>query len=1007
MLSGNLTYEIYGWYSHKEQDPLTTEALKKNERTIDTTLKSYNWQVDDTADVIKSITGMACYGVIEKADFILSKNSFTDKIDVVVGNTGTEALSAYLASSRAKSLKAKSLIKAGEFKEYKERIEEQLEALQLSSKVAGAALDNGTKLRQAMHEKGFAPVDGGLMWRVQPVNVPTTDVDPGSQKVSDYAVLVIPAELTEKVLTINVIQKSIDSITDELACQRQQLFTDWYKYMIANYHIDIEKTPEADRINSLLSNGIHLVRDLENKLLSKKEELKNENAEFNTDLINGTAYELKSDKGPRFWQPNEPVILLAGPEMQPGARNRAPDKLLCMVAKNLNLSSNLLIADIEKLSVVTNDLSQLSNVPNANWNPVLLQWEVLLEDHVNRAGPYTHTISTEFITANFNTLKTGDYDLSYKNKTLADNTIKLYSGSNIFSDHAKINLLSTIVTYLLTLKASDLEIALCIPADNLNRYSEKYDKEIYDIHLKRIDELKSEWKNKIAPPKLVEFCSALHSTYQDLVRATTIIPLSSFEDNLATLNFLAPKDKAIPHFVSQSLSGFNAALLQLHQTKQLPIRDPLAFLGQKITEEVNACLTGEMRFSPLAYNDFNPIKTGTLRLNRLSVVDNFGQVVEVPLGSETKVVFSKSFDSNENRAFFPPRIIQPARVNLEWLSAANGLDNMEKPAATDPVCGWFIPNNLDQSLMVYDSDGKTLGSIQSVVTTELNFLSSWLAAPGSSTLIDSGKSVTEVEVPNAHLRRIVNKLIGTNEPDFTKFLEVLDETLDEIDPENFAQYMDLAMLMGRPIAVVRASVSLEVKGTPAVNQGWEYFALDLGRDTRETNGWEHVQFPMMIGEPGILNDGVLGFWNDGVFDPNDPAKVNEQAVFQSVMPDSANILSLSVVDPPTRLTMLLDPRGQVHVTSGVLPAKSIAIPAELYKPALKKMSITFFTRPLLTPKDTVTLSLPDEAGYVWSWITEGSGQEMQIVPMETKENYAKEIEVREGWLKLTVTDVPN
>ncbi len=36
---------------------------------------------------------------------------------------------------------------------------------------------------------------------------------------------------------------------------------------------------------------------------------------------------------------------------------------------------------------------------------------------------------------------------------------------------------------------------------------------------------------------------------------------------------------------------------------------------------------------------------------------------------------------------------------------------MNDHPATTPICGWVLANHLDNSLMIYDSRGKALGSL--------------------------------------------------------------------------------------------------------------------------------------------------------------------------------------------------------------------------------------------------------------------------------------------------------
>jgi len=81
----------------------------------------------------------------------------------------------------------------------------------------------------------------------------------------------------------------------------------------------------------------------------------------------------------------------------------------------------------------------------------------------------------------------------------------------------------------------------------------------------------------------------------------------------------------------------------------------------------------------------------------------------------------------------------------------------------------------------------------------------------------------------------------------------------------------------------------------------------------------------------------------------------------------------SVNSPPQYLSMLIDPRGVVHVTSGVQPSKAISIPPDQYAPALQAIEITFLTAPILTQAGMIQLPLPAEAGYQWSWLQNHSG----------------------------------
>ena len=74
---------------------------------------------------------------------------------------------------------------------------------------------------------------------------------------------------------------------------------------------------------------------------------------------------------------------------------------------------------------------------------------------------------------------------------------------------------------------------------------------------------------------------------------------------------------------------------------------------------------------------------------------------------------------NAGKAYLPPRVLAPARVDAHWLSAAHNqavpgvttdFVEVNDHPATSPVCGWIVPNHLDVSLAFYDADGSPVGS---------------------------------------------------------------------------------------------------------------------------------------------------------------------------------------------------------------------------------------------------------------------------------------------------------
>jgi len=109
---------------------------------------------------------------------------------------------------------------------------------------------------------------------------------------------------------------------------------------------------------------------------------------------------------------------------------------------------------------------------------------------------------------------------------------------------------------------------------------------------------------------------------------------------------------------------------------------------------------------------------------------------------------------------------------------------------------------------------------------------------------------------------MVNYICDRGQDFVRQFISAIDNALENIEPENFAQHQDLALLMGRPIALVRASLDIELQGLPAAHQGWNVFRQDLAREGRDDDGFTRVLFPLRIGEYKQFNDGLVGYWKE-------------------------------------------------------------------------------------------------------------------------------------------------
>ena len=620
-------------------------------------------------------------------------------------------------------------------------------------------------------------------------------------------------------------------------------------------------------------------------------------------------YKLEKGAAPRYWQANEPVIMMSGPACEPSQRHgfdgkdQEDNKLKCYISELDSIPNESTI----KVLVDNQDLKSFYNEhfdkylkwTAQPWNPIMLDWEVEI-------FPLQKNDENDII--NHFTLQDHHPDLTL---TSANNHFEesgvIFSGNTLLSPHAKIKVLDAINNYLENPNHKKSAVA-----DSINAQKEQIEK---------------------------------------------------------------------GHFLSQAFSGFNAAMLMHKQTMQLPIDDPLAFedysdFSQKIKELVG----DENKWAPMPENPFSPIRAGKIKVLNLRLIDSFGRHVDAPV--EKNTIHSHAFPTAEDMAVMLPRITQPTRLNLRWISANRDELEMNSHPESSPICGWILPNNLDNSMMIYDQSGDLLGLIDQKGI--------WKEGPGNQNKISIN------HIPNKHLRQVVLSL----EKDSADFLKIANKTLEKIDPESFAQHLDLALLMGRPIAIVRASLNLELKGRTAVNQSWDLFTKDIEDETYDTEGFEKVRFPIRLGEPGQFNDGVIGFWKDeetkGPFHATISVKdMNTKEDFENeedrdfdeepdriensdTSKDTETIhyykngkpnIAVSIADAPQTFTMLIDPRAKVHVVSGIQPTKVINLPPDQYMDALRRIDIFFMASPILCPKGRIALPLPIEPGFEWSWIS--------------------------------------
>ncbi len=241
----------------------------------------------------------------------------------------------------------------------------------------------------------------------------------------------------------------------------------------------------------------------------------------------------------------------------------------------------------------------------------------------------------------------------------------------------------------------------------------------------------------------------------------------------------------------------------------------------------------------------------------------------------------------------------------------------------------------------------------------------------------------------------------------------------------------MAVLAGRPLAIVRAELALKLRGLPACQQDWQRTFASPDYDHpevahavgTENGGVFDFQWPVRVGSATLSEDGVIGYFSD---DPADPSKTF--AVFNSVLPhtgpptpyirkigEPGSYPEIKFTDDTvpapsdaqkqsTRLTILADPSCALHAFTGILPVLSLEIPDEFVTPALRRISYLFRSGPLLGPVGEVQMPLPHGLRGAFSWFDNTVKAAPIVSAVENATLPAAPQIAREGWVAFQPDD---
>ena len=477
-------------------------------------------------------------------------------------------------------------------------------------------------------------------------------------------------------------------------------------------------------------------------------------------------------------------------------------------------------------------------------------------------------------------------------------------------------------------------------------------------------------------------------------------------------------------FQSASLVGLNQMMTMLDPRPNVsPSLEQKTYDGQTLADLVgNAAdyvpYPGPPQPAPGAPSGFQSWRAGQFVINRLWLVDRFGQNYQIVKSAQKADTFfvAPSFEPpsylvpqlNAQFVQLVPRLLQPARLDFDFVSASDSSKILGVETAVNPICAWLLHNLLDESIVAYSPAGDALGAVWIVTDEQNQEIVNWTPAPGSSyaTVADLVNSTDLAE-----LGQMLTALQSAGPDAFRSLSLTLDEASWTIAGGQTTSDAGLALLAGQPVAIARVRLQFVLEGDVVTDPSWPY---TFAPTTNPMTGW---QFNIRLGEPGQTSDGLIGYYGadyNTFYAAAVPENVPDTSYVTPIGTGSALALPFDG-ETSAVLTLLMDPRSVVHATTGILPVVDVAIPQTFIDAALGRMQVTFRIGPLLAESvhqqtaSSVAMPRPSLKKGTWTWQQyDGSAWSTFSISQAAADARFSNVPpvLREGLLKLSGAEAP-
>ncbi|MEW1551705.1 hypothetical protein [Streptomyces tsukubensis] len=995
--SETLSYYVIGWYSDPAHDILAPAGADTAAYTA--LLDKLGWTLPTGASTTP--TGRSIY---HTAAFHVDWNRTgpaptpdplqairdSGELNVGVGNTATDAFTALITENLTDPAQAR-LLQAFQY-----------ELLPKLNEANGDAL-----LDQAIRDTWYGPKPGGYTWTI----VENTSTGGTGTTLTS-------AEQTW-LTQLNKDQAALDEALATLNSLQQQLHTLWFKRGHLSAPVNIWPAPPPD-IASLTAFRTHLGNELDpahdgstakrlldqfatvRNLLAKvprpapgvadpQQALQQGITAFATNKKLDTGKTLKAVNAPRYWQGNNPVVVLSGVEPPPattptGSLTVRPYDAL--ITEFTPPYSDPFAA--EEVGDLLACIGSLSALPTGAVHPLLQEFWLL--DPGNAAATCAFLGRYETDPAELTNLMTA-HDPAHYTGTLPALSLTAWQQpwTPLFLEWSG--------TY------THIPLSTNIATDSTGTGA-NWAFDGTDYHLTAPPPAAPEQRTLQGISPLSPHPSSLFRT-----RLDAFVRQYGTGSDLARIDDLIGKTYAWK-FLAQELTGFHQ-ILNLRDPRPFrrptsadklgtyPLASLLGYPGPATDPAYSlpAAAQGQVDTAPLLPAGpslpFHGARHGGFHFTDLRLYDAFGRTLDImesgpssgvldetnfPLRLDPHLTPDRVIDPVVRSVIqLPPRLLQHARLDIRLLDAHDDQKVYGNDADATPISGWVLPNHLDHGILLFAPDGTALGDYRITTRADGTRAGTWAPPPHTALTLH------DVQTAAPHLHSMITSPKLAGEAGFNAFLDVIDATLWTSDPLGNRADTHLSILAGRPLALLRTRLRFQLDGKPATDPGWATTFTPTPPDILTQ------QFAIRLGDQATHQDGVIGYFTGtdySVFNSTaTPSDTPTQDYVRVIGPPGTtstpgNYLRLTP-KPGTYqdVTVLADPRAALHAYTGILPVTRYDIPQQPVEAALAAMEITFRTGPLLTSigptpatgatppahPQSIAYPAPAEQNGTWSW----------------------------------------